>query len=769
MIAMTFYQEKKTERALESLKNLANPMAYVLRDGIRQRINSKEVVIDDILILQEGDRVPADAIVLQCSNLSADESVLTGESLAVEKIASSTNESIDQPGGNKKPFVYAGTMITSGTGVAKVLQTGINTQIGKIGKALENIKHEDTLLKKETANVVQKLAVIGISFCALLVVVYGIVKSDFMAGILYGLTLSMSILPEEFPVVLIVFLAVGAWRISKFKVLTRNTQVIETLGACTVLCVDKTGTLTENKMSLQAIYNDKNIYEFTNNKLPSKYNDILLSAYLASKKDPFDAIEKEIKNKLFEILPSFIRKFNNYLLVKEYTFANRISAVTNVYNVNKLGFLAFAKGSPESIFSLCKISPAKERDLHFIVKDMASKGCRVLGVAKAELNKKQSTKFPENQADFNFKFLGLLGFLDPVKPDIARSLKEAYNAKVRVVMVTGDYPGTAQNIAEKIGLKNYENYIIGKEIDLMTEDELKEKVKTNNIFARIVPEQKLAIINAFKANGEIVAMTGDGVNDAPALKSANIGIAMGRGTDVAKEASELVLLNDDFTSIIQTIKQGRRIYDNLKKAMTYIIAIHIPIAGMALLPILFNFPIIFMPLHIAFLEFIIDPTCSMVFEAEKEEYNIMQKPPRKLNIPMFSLRSMFLGFVQGLVVLIAVLLVFFFAINYSKSENQVRAMTFSAIIVSNLMLIIASLSWSRNFINTIKQGSLALWVVISCVVVALIGVIYLPFLRNAFYFEKLSFIEILIIFAVSLISIAWLEIFKFYNNKKLKA
>lgn len=741
MIGMTFYQERKTERALESLKDLANPQAFVLRNGQRQRIKSREVTINDILILQEGDRVPADAEILQCTNLTVDESMLTGESLTVTK--------------SNKFLVYMGTMVTSGTGFAKVLQIGVGTQMGKIGKALEHIKQEDTLLKKETAKIVKSFAIMGISFCVLLVLVYGFVKQDFMGGILYGLTLSMSILPEEFPVVLIVFLAVGAWRISRHKVLTRNTQVIETLGACSVLCVDKTGTLTQNKMSLGEVFGIK--------------KDVLSFAFLASRQEPFDPIEKEIKNKTEEFVLDFDKKHKGWEIVKEYPFTKQISAVTHIWKDNKNKHFVFSKGSPEAILSLCKLSGKKEKDLHYVIKDLAKKGYRVLGVAKAVLNKKDfKNNFPETHRDFDFKFIGFLAFSDPVKPDIKSALKQAYTAGIRVIMITGDYPITAEHIAKQIGLKNSENYILGKDLENMTDKQLQEQIKTTNIFARIIPEQKLKIINALKANGEIVAMTGDGVNDAPALKSANIGIAMGRGTDVAREASELVLLNDDFTSIIETVKMGRRIYDNLKKAMSYIIAIHVPIAGMAILPILFNFPIIFMPLHVVFLEFIIDPTCSMVFEAEKEEANIMKRPPRKLNLSMFNLKSIYFSILQGTIVLLLVLTVFFFSINMGKSEAEVRTITFLAIVFSNLMLILTNLSWTKNFIKTVRHGTLALWIVLVLVLLALIIVLYVPFFTNIFRFTRLDFIEILTALSAGFIGVMWLEIFKIYNNKKFK-
>lgn len=739
MIGMTFYQERKTERALESLKDFASPMAYIMREGQRIRIKSREVVKDDILILQEGDRVPADAEVLQCVNLTADESLLTGESLPVEKSLSDNG---------KKYFVYAGTMVTSGTGFAKVLETGVNTQMGKIGKSLQSIKQEDTLLKKETAKIVRGFAIMGVSFCILLVLAYGFVKSDFMGGILYGLTLSMSILPEEFPVVLVVFLAVGAWRISRHNVLTRNTQVIETLGACTVLCVDKTGTLTQNKMSLE--------------KVVGRKEDVLSCAYLASKQEPFDPIEKEIKNKVFELISDFSKKHKGWEVVKEYPFTKQISAVTHIWK-NKNKYLVFSKGSPEAILSLCKLSGKQEKEMHLAVKELAKKGFRVLGVAKAILVKKE---FPDNHKDFNFKFVGLLGFVDPVKHDIKNALSQAYTAGIRVVMITGDYPVTAQHVAEQIGLQNPEKFILGKDLENIAEKELQEKAKSINIFARIIPEQKLKIINALKANGEIVAMTGDGVNDAPALKAANIGIAMGRGTDVAREASELVLLNDDFPAIVETVKMGRRIYDNLKKSMNYIITIHIPIAGMAILPILFNFPIIFMPLHIAFLEFIIDPTCSMVFEAQKEEANIMKRPPRKLNLPMFSLKSISFGVLQGIIVLLSVLSVFFFAINFGKSEAEIRTITFLAIVFSNLMLILTNLSWTRNFIKTVKHGTPALWAVLLAVLSALGLVLYAPFFTGIFHFARLGFADISITLMASFAGVIWLEVFKFYNNKK---
>ena len=766
VVGITFYQERKTERALEALKNLSSPRALVIRNGQQIRIPGREVVIGDLMILREGDRVPADAMVISSSNLLADESLLTGESLPVRKIEWDGKTEVKHPGGDDLPCVYSGTLITQGRAVAQVIKIGINTEMGKIGKALEAIGEEDTLLKKETAKLVKNFAIAGIFLCLVVILVYGLARGNWLSGFLSGLTLSMAMLPEEFPVVMLIFLTLGAWRMSKRKVLTRHTAAIETLGAVRALCVDKTGTLTLNRMKLQAIISTEkilNIADLKNDQLPEKYHTLFEYSVLASEKDPYDPIEKEIKEKGDLFLKGTEHLHQSWKLVKEYPLSKKLLALSHVWlSSDDKQYMIAAKGAPEAIFDLCHLSKKEEERLMTEIKVLSDRGLRLIGVAKAVFDK---TDLPQEQHDFKFEFVGLLGFADPIRSTIIDSVKECYSAGVRVIMITGDYPGTAQYIARQIGLKNPENYITGPELSKLDHLQLREKIKNVNIFARVIPEQKLAIVNALKANGEIVAMTGDGVNDAPALKSAHIGIAMGeRGTDVAREASDLVLLNDDFFSIVQAVRMGRRIFDNLKKAMAYIFAVHIPIAGMSLLPILLNQPVVLFPAHIAFLELIIDPACSVVFESEKEEHDIMQRAPRNLKEPLFNRRTLILSLIQGLSVLGIVFFVYIFALELKLGENEARSLTFTTIVFSNLMLIITNLSWKDQFFQILKNKNQALFWVLGGTVVFLLLVLYVPFLRNLFHFSYLHPIDLIITLVAGVVSILWFEGLKFITN-----
>ncbi len=768
VVGITFYQERKTERTLEALRDLSSPRALVIRDGTQKRIAGRQVVKDDIIILKEGDRVPADASVLSCSNLLIDESLLTGESMAVRKSEWDGHDTAKNPGGDDLPFVYSGTLVVQGWGVAKVSSIGTQTEMGKIGRALRDIRQEDTLLQKEIRKIVRNFSIAGLTLCLLVTVIYGLSRSDWLNGILSGLTLSMAMLPEEFPVVLIIFLTLGAWRISKNQVLTRRTPAIETLGAATVLCTDKTGTLTLNAMRLNALCVNGIQYDVDvkrSNTLPEEVHDLIEYGILASQKDPFDPIEKEVKRLGEFYLSGSEHIHNNWKIIREYPLSKHLLALSHVWeSPDKQNYIIATKGAPEAVTDLCHFNKEQHAGLVRCIEEMADRGLRVLGVAKATFRKKE---LPDLQHDFVFKFVGLLGFIDPVRPAVPSAITEAYEAGMRVVMVTGDYPGTAINIAREIGLKNPTAYITGQELEGMSRAELKERIKTINIFARVVPEQKLFIIDALKANSEVVAMTGDGVNDAPALKSANIGIAMGeRGTDVAREASALVLLNDDFSSIVGAVKLGRRIFDNLKKAIAYIFAIHVPIAGMSFLPILFNLPIALLPAHIAFLELIIDPACSTVFEACPEEKNIMKKPPRNLGESLFGRKTFIFSLLQGLGILVVVFLVFILALYLKKGELEARTLSFATLVFANVMLIITNLSWSKNLTGIIKLKNKALWLVASIAIGALFLVIYLPALRVLFHFSVLSGFDLLIAFASGIASLLWFEGFKALGKRK---
>jgi P-type Ca2+ transporter type 2C len=762
VVGITFNQQRKTERALDALKNLSSPRALVIRDREQKRIPGRDVVKGDILILREGDRIPADGVVLFCANLLVDESLLTGESLAVRKSESTGLISLQpgQPGGDDLPFVYSGTLVIQGHGVAQVSATGIRTEMGKIGKALGTIAEEDSLLKKETALIVKNFAIVGGILCALVVVVYGLTRGDWLHGLLAGLSLSMALLPEEFSVVLLIFLSMGAWRMSKRNVLVRRMPAIETLGSSTVLCVDKTGTLTLNKMILSSIYSGNESCEIDKNEcLLEKFHELLEFGYLASQQDPFDPLEKEIKKSTEKFLPDHEDIHREWKLIREYPLSKNLLALSNVWESNDhRKHVVATKGAPEAIFELCSLNEAEKEKMLSQVQKMADKGLRLLGVAKASF---QDDSLPEKQHDFEFEFIGLLGFVDPVRPEVAQSVKECYTAGLRVIMITGDYPGTAQHIARQIGLKDPEKYITGPELTSMQKEELAEKIKTTNIFARVVPEQKLLIVNALKLNGEVVAMTGDGVNDAPALKSAHIGIAMGeRGTDVARESASIVLLNDDFSSIVASVRLGRRIFDNLKKAIGYIFSVHMPIAGLALFPILFNLPLVLLPAHIAFLELIIDPACSTVFEAEPEEKNIMNRPPRNLQERMFGRKGLALSLLQGTSMLAGVIVVLLYALYMGKGDVEVRTLTFATLVVANLTLIVANLSWSQSIIKTLHSENKALRYVLVGALSGLLLVLYVPALRNLFRFSVLHVDDLLIVFVVGILSIAWLRLLR---------
>jgi P-type Ca2+ transporter type 2C len=758
VMGITLYQERKTERALDALRDLSSPRAIVIREEKQRRIPGREVVRGDILILKEGDRVPADAVILSCTNLSVNESLLTGESVPVRKIASHIDEVAARPGGDDLPFVYSGTLITQGQGVAQVLTTGERTEIGRIGKALQTVEPEETLLKKETGRLVGRISMVGLLLCLVVVIVFGITRGNWINGFLAGITLAMAILPEEFPVVLTVFLALGAWRMSRKHVLTRRVPAIETLGSTTVLCVDKTGTLTLNSMTVKKLFVNKGFMEIndSHNSMPENFHELVEFGILASQTDPFDPMEQAIRD-LGEIqLAQTEHLHRNWTMIHEYPLSKELLSLSRVWKSSEDSqYVVAAKGAPEAIADLCHFDQPKSLELERQINAMADEGLRVIGVARARLD---SIPLPEIQHDFDFEFLGLIGLADPVRPSVPDAVKECYKAGIRVIMITGDYAGTAQNIAAQIGLDSYDQFITGPELDSMTDRALQERLKTVNIFSRVVPEQKLRLVNALKENGEIVSMTGDGVNDAPALKSAHIGIAMGgRGTDVARESSALVLLDDDFSSIVQAVKMGRRIFDNIKKAIAYIFAIHVPIAGLSLIPVIFNWPLILMPVHVVFLELIIDPACSVVYEAENAEADLMNRPPRDAKESIFDRKTLAMSLLQGTSVLIIVLAVFGITLFRGQGELEARALTFTTLIVANLGLILTNRSWTRTIFGSMRSPNPAVWWVSGGAVLFLGIVLYVPFFRDLFRLAKLHPLDLVICLSAGMLSIIWFE------------
>ena len=765
VMGLTLYEERKTENALDALRDLSSPRARVIRDNMERRIAGREVVRGDLLVVSEGDRVPADAQLLSCLNLSVDESLLTGESVPVRKSDDEYAGKEVHPGGDDIPFIYSGTMVVQGQGIARVTATGIKTEIGKIGKVLQSVVPEETLLQKETERWVQNLAFFGLSLCVLVIVFYGFTHNDWLNGLLAGVTLAMATLPEELPVVLTIFLAMGAWRISKKQVLTRRMPAIETLGSSTVLCVDKTGTLTMNRMSVSQLFAGGQFFDVgtaSRNFMPEEFHELVEFSILASQLDPFDPMEKAIKEMGDTYLTETEHVHKDWELVHEYALSRELLSLSRVWKSSENDhYTIAAKGAPEAIMELCHCDEVAKAELCAGIAEMADQGLRVLGVARAFF---RQPVLPQVQGDFAFEFLGLVGLADPVRPTVPAAIAECYSAGIRVVMITGDYPGTARTIARQIGLKKPDASIIGSELQRMTDRELQERINDVNIFARVVPEQKLRLVMALKAHGEIVAMTGDGVNDAPALKAASIGIAMGgRGTDVARESASLVLLDDDFSSIVQAIRLGRRIFDNIRKAIAYIFAIHVPIAGMSLIPVFFQWPLLLLPAHIAFLQLIIDPACSIVFEAEGEERGVMNRPPRNSREPLFSLKTVALSLIQGFIVLLFVFGVFLFAQSKGAGDREIRALTFTTLMISNLGLILTNRSWSRRFSTTRRSPNTALIPVVAGALLFLGVVLYVPFFVQLFRFSALHVSDLLMCLAAGVGSVLWFEVLKWFG------
>lgn len=734
-VAITVVQETRTERVLEALRDLTSPRALVIRDGQRKRIAGHDVVRGDFVVLAEGDRVPADAVLLECQDLQADESLLTGEPVPVRKIAKgevALPKSL-RPGGDDLPFVFSGTLVVRGTGIGEVSAIGTRSEIGKIGESLSSLETEPPRLQAQTQRLVRLFGMVGGAVSILVVVLYGTLRGGWLDAVLAGIALGMSMLPQEFPVVLTVFMAMGAWRISKARVLTRRAAAIETLGSATVLCTDKTGTLTENRMTIVQLRlpGDEilRLADVQGAVPPEAFARLLEFGRLASAPIPFDPMDTAFHQQA----TGAVGHGPEWQIVHTYGLRPGLLAMSQVWRVGDSEIVA-AKGAPEAIADLCHLGAPERAALNAAVEAMAAEGLRVLGVARADFT---GDAWPETQHDFAFEFLGLVGLADPLRASVPEAVEQCRSAGIRVVMITGDYPATARAIAGQAGLDALD-LVTGEELDRLSDTDLALRVRTATVYARIMPEQKLRIVTALKTAGEIVAMTGDGVNDAPSLKAAHIGIAMGgRGTDVAREAASIVLLDDDFGSIVTAIRLGRRIYDNLRKAMGFIFAVHVPIAGMALLPLLFGLPIMFGPMHIAFLEMVIDPVCSLVFEAEIEEKDVMRKRPRATDEPLFSGSLIAWSLMQGFVAFGLVAGIYFMAINHSLPEDEVRALTFFSLVLSSISLIFVNRSFGASLVTALLRPNRALALVVVTVAGMLSLTLLWPLASDLFRFGPL--------------------------------
>lgn len=764
VIGISIYQEHKTENALAALRDLSSPRALVIRDGQQERIAGRDVVRGDVLLLAEGDRVPADAVLAECASFSVDESALTGESVPVRKVATDlgADAAMGRPGGDATPWVFSGTLVVKGHGIAIARETGAGTELGKIGAALRAIEPERTRLQREIDRLVKILAAVGVLAAAIVVVVYGLTRGNWLGGVLAGIATAMALLPEEFPVVLTVFLALGAWRMSRKHVLTRRPPVIETLGSATALCVDKTGTLTMNRMTVRQLIVDGQVHDLDDQPLPEQFHAIAEFAALASPIDPFDPMDKAFRDLEVTYLAGTPHSHGDWELVREYPLSETLLAICHVWRSPDGGrFLVAAKGAPEAIGDLCHFTPGRVEQLTREVEQATADGQRVLGVAYATFD--AGAELPTQQHDFEFQYLGLAGLHDPVRPGVAEAVAECRRASVRTIMITGDYPGTAMAIAREIGLDHEAGCITGRELAEMSEAELAERIRTVCVFARMVPEQKLQLVRALQANGEVVGMTGDGVNDAPALRAADIGIAMGaRGTDVARESAALVITDDDFSSIVSGVRQGRGIFDNLRKAMSYVIAVHLPIVGMSLIPVFVaDWPLVLLPVQIAFLELIIDPACSVVFEAEEIDPKIMDSPPRGVSEPMFGRRVITIAVLQGLSVFAATFAVYLWSVLGGFGDDVVRSLTFATLVIGNIALILVNRSWRLSVWQTFRErrNPALKWILLGASTL-LVTILTVPGLRHAFSFGPLPPAGWLIALAAGVLGVAWFEIYK---------
>jgi Ca2+-transporting ATPase len=758
-IVITVVQETRTERVLEALRDLTSPRALVIRDGKRRRIAGREVVRGDLIVLAEGDRVPADAVLLQCLDLQADESTLTGESVPVRKVAWDDRHGSGprRPGGDDLPQVFSGSLVVRGSGLAEVIAIGARSEIGKIGQSLAGLETEPPRLQAQTRRVVRLFAIFGGGVSVLAVLLYGLMRGGWLDAVLAGIALGMSMLPEEFPVVLTVFMAMGAWRISLARVLTRRAAAIETLGSATVLCTDKTGTLTENRMTIVEMrtMDGQVFHPHSATEMPAAFRTISEFGLLASTPEPFDPMERA-----FHALASSdaSHQHPHWKLVHAYGLRPDLLAVTHIWQPDdRRDNVVAAKGAPEAIAGLCRLGAADRAELTRSIDAMASAGLRVLGVARAT---HAAPNWPDTPRELTFEFLGLVGLADPLRASVVEAVRECRSAGIKAVMITGDYPATAKAIAQQAGLE-HGTPITGEQLEKLSDVELAKRVETTSIFARIMPEQKLRIVSAYKGNGEIVAMTGDGVNDAPSLKAAHIGIAMGgRGTDVAREASAIVLLDDDFGSIVKAIRLGRRIYDNLRKAMSFIFAVHIPIAGLALLPLLFGLPILFGPIHIAFLEMVIDPVCSLVFEAETEEDDVMRRPPRPPGEPLFTRALIAWSLLQGTLAFALVAAVYLLALQSGMPVPEVRALTFFSLVVVIVSLILVNRSFSASLLTALRRPNPALVGVLVAVTATLAFTLLSPFANRLFNFGPLHADDLALTLGAGVIALVALELLK---------
>ena len=761
MLCMTLVQEGRTERALQALRDLSSPTALVRRDGAARRIPASELVEGDLVELGEGDRVPADGLLLVAAGMMVDESLLTGESVPVSKLASPEGSAPAAPGGADLPWVYSGTLVVQGHGLAQISATGARSEIGRIGGALGRITAPPSALQRETARLARRFALLGGAVSALLVGLLVLRGGDPLQALLAGIALSMSMLPEEFPVILTVFPAIGAWRLSRSQVLTRRLAAIEILGSTSVLCVDKTGTLTENRMAVACLWRDGVVHEpAASAPMALPHSELLRYALRASRELGSDPMEAAFWRLATDVLPDGGAIPAAWSLVHEYGLTPQRPALVHVWRRAGDSVLVAAKGAPETIAGLCRADASLRAEALAAAARMAAAGLRVLAVARAHA---APEPWPDDPAGFDFELLGLVALADPLRADIPEAVASCLRAGLRIVMITGDHPETARAIARQAGIGSGEA-LTGAQIAALDGDALARRLEGVDVCARIAPQQKLNIVQALQRGGAVVAMTGDGVNDAPALRAANVGVAMGRrGTDVAREAAELTLLDDRFASLVEAIASGRRIFGNMRKAMCYVMAMHVPIAGMALLPALLGWPVMLYPLHIVFLELVIDPACSLAFENEPPEKDLMCRPPRRPGESLFGREAVISALVQGAWVL--TLLVALYGWTLARlPAPEALTVAFAGLVLCNLALLLSNRQ--RNGVGgTLRIANPVFWTIAGVAILLLVLVIYLPPAAAMLRLVPLPVESLVVAVATAAVALAGLELRKWLASR----
>lgn len=741
---ISLFQEYRSRNAIQALKKMAASRATVIRDGKHMQIATEEIVVDDLLLLEEGEVVAADGLIIAANDLSLNESILTGESFPVNKTTENNST------------VYKGTLVTSGSATIKVNAVGIKTMFGKIGLSLKEITVLKTPLQNQIRSFVRNMVWIG-AVAFVFVVGYNYYHSgDFLKSFLQGLTLAMSVLPEEIPVAFSTFQALGAYRLLRNQIIVKQPQYVETLGSATVICADKTGTLTQNRMSIEYLYDAStktSIQCIKGNGIPPL---LIEYAMWSSETNPFDPMEKAIHT-LYETTAAIDKRLQ-FVQVHEYPIGGKPPMMTHIFKGKDGEIVIAVKGAPEAILRQSNLSVAELKHIEEQSLAYAKQGYRVLGVGKGNW---QDKHYPVSQQEFSFEFLGLLAFQDPPKENIADTIRQFHDAGIQVKMITGDYPATALAIAKQIELDHNYEVLTGEDILHLTKDELRQKVQLVNIFARMYPEAKLKVIDALKENGEVVAMTGDGVNDGPALKAAHIGIAMGkRGSEVAKSAASLILVDDDLGHMVQAVAHGRKIYDNLKKAIQYIVSIHIPIILIVTLPLLlmWKFTDIFSPVHIIFLELIMGPTCSIIYENEPMEPGTMMRLPRKMGSTFLSIRQLLISIIQGIIITTGCLGIGYYYLHLQQDDKTVRSVIFITLLFSNIFLTLVNRSFHFTVFTTIKYKNNLVPLIIGVTLLCIAAFLYVPFMQQLFRLTALGITDILTCGAVAFVSTFWIEL-----------